>query len=194
MTSQATFCFGDSHLNPTARGTSKVFLPVLAKLLETCFVNDTALGVFPLRPKALLTCLQEPYQDLNARILKSPRRNLDHYIEAQIHSEISLATDIEALVADDSFRNTPIETAITRLCQHFDIALYWRPGFSLAIDAVPDDFRGPQMPLLAQKIAIQEKVSAYAIGVEAHRIATGLKDEEALQALKLLWHLLVKYG
>ena len=79
-------------------------------------------------------------------------RSLDDYIEAQIHGVIDLSSDVEALVADPSYRNTPIGHLLHALCERYNLTLSWHPGFCLAVRDVPDDFRGPAMPPLAKRI------------------------------------------
>ena len=49
----------------------------------------------------LLANLERPFIEL---VNKESARNLNHYIEAQIHGEISLKEDVEALVVDPSFK------------------------------------------------------------------------------------------
>jgi hypothetical protein len=191
VSQRATFSWGDSHLNPTVRGTLSTFTPLLATMLSEAFLRDGTLGTVPLRPKALLNRLSKGFGDLSQRLQQPLGRNLDHYIEAQIHGDIVLARDVSALVADDSFAGTPIAAQLEELCQHYAIPLLWRAGLYLPSTAVPDDFRGPDMPLLAQQIALEGEVSAYAIGVAAYQAST---EPETLQQLKLLWHVLVKYG
>lgn len=191
VSQRATFSWGDSYLNPTVRGTLSTFTPVLAAMLSEAFLRDGTLGAISLRPKALLNRLSKGFGDLNQRQQQPPGRNLDHYIEAQIHGDIVLAQDVSALVADDSFAGTPIEDQLEELCQRYNIPLLWRPGFYLPSTAVPNDFRGPEMPILAEKIAFKGTLSAYAIGSAAYQAST---EPETLQQLKLLWHVLVKYG
>jgi hypothetical protein len=43
------------------------------------------------------------------------RGALDDYIEAQVHGQVVLARDMEALVLDASYRGTPVEAAARRL-------------------------------------------------------------------------------
>ncbi|MGL5667276.1 MAG: DUF3626 domain-containing protein, partial [Shewanella sp.] len=127
--------------------------------------------------------------------------NLDHYIEAQIHGDVSLDEDIAMLVADPSFKGTEIGATLSKLCDRYDIELQYHNGFSLHTAQIPSDFRGPTMPSLASRIAIDERVDAYAIGVAArdlyhspqHWRDRGNRAQVAHE-LKLLWHVLVKYG
>ncbi|MBJ7968211.1 DUF3626 domain-containing protein, partial [Bacillus cereus] len=84
---------------------------------------------------------------------KESARNLNHYIEAQVHGDISLKEDVEALVVDPSFKGTDVGRTLEEICLKYAIDLYWHMGFVLAIDEVPMDFRGSKMPSLARRIA-----------------------------------------
>lgn len=58
-----------------------------------------------------------------------PKRNLNHFIEAQVHGDISLAYDVEILVADPSFDGTYIGRILEQLCLKYNIQLIWNMGF-----------------------------------------------------------------
>ena len=205
VSQRATFCFGDSYQTPQTRGTLDTFKPILAETLLECFERDAVLGINPIRPKQLVErCLHGDLAhqcgDLDTRLAKPKARNLDHYIEAQIHGDISLSKDVESLVADASFMGTDIGDALAKLAQIHDIQLAWRPAYRLPVECVPDDFRGPDMVHLAKQVAIDGDVTAFAIGQAAQRVVdncVGLSPADVqgeLQQLKLLWHVLVKFG
>jgi hypothetical protein len=199
---RSTFCFGDSHENPPVRGVWSQWDDVLAALLTESFRRDSALGRGDVRPAALIEFLcahlgspRSPPSQLSAG------RNLDHYIEAQVHGEVLLQRDADLLVMDASFRGTPTEEAIAVLCERYDVQLHWHGGFALRLEDVPTDFRGPTMPALARRVASAGVVTAAGIGVAAaelkhapDRWAAFDASAEVLQALKLLWHVLVRYG
>jgi hypothetical protein len=113
----------------------------------------------------------------------APGRVLDSQIEAQVHGPIELYHDVERLV-------------------RYGIVLRWHPGFRLAVESVPDDFRGPAMPRLARRIAGQDgMVDAAVIGraeASLRRQPDAWRDwgshAEALQHLRQLWHVLVHCG
>ncbi|MNI90631.1 hypothetical protein D3C73_1481770 [compost metagenome] len=74
-------------------------------------------------------------------------------------------------------------------------------GFELAVYDVPSDFRGPSMPSLARRIASEDFINASIIGKAARDLSIDPLPwsdrgsyEEVLQELKLLWHVLVRYG
>jgi hypothetical protein len=85
----------------------------------------------------------------------------------------------------------------------YGIPMRWHCGFRLAVDMVPDDFRGPAMQPLGRRIAPEGVLDAAVIGVaeaSLHRRpqvwenwGMGTRDE-ILQHLKQLWHVLVHYG
>ena len=128
-------------------------------------------------------------------------RNLNHYVEAQVHGDVVLKEDVDALVADPSFRATETGRVLIDLCERYDVALHWHPGFSLACDKVPRDFRGPTMPSLAERVAPLGTIDASTIGsavadLRANPSAWSDRGslDDVLQELKLLWHVLLKYG
>lgn len=120
-------------------------------------------------------------------------RVLDDYIEAQVHGELDLARDVEALVVDPCFALDPVLQAISR---DQKIALHCHGGFLLRVADVPDDFRGPRMPSLAREIAGgAEFIDVSAIGAAVRVLDRGDPSyDEALQHLKQLWHVMVRYG
>lgn len=146
----------------------------------------------------LLYQLEQPYPDPSCR---EPKRNLNHCIEAQIHGEISLADDIDILVADPSFKGTSIGNILEQICSTYSIRLFWHMGFYLEAELVPSDFRGPMMPSLAKRIANDGTIDARVIGEAVNDLKRNPErwndrgsDEEVLQELKYLWHVLVRFG
>ncbi|WP_341503668.1 DUF3626 domain-containing protein [Gallaecimonas sp. GXIMD4217] len=193
----STFCYADSHLVPREKGTIAVFDDVLAALFRDCFERHYALGRGHIKPGQLVDHLCERLAaPIAERFSQSPARTLDHYIEAQIHGQVTLADDAEALVADPSFQGTETGRLLARLCDRYGVALHWHGGFRLRPAAVPDDFRGPAMPALARQVARNGWVDAHAIGLAAAEVKHGACHDqgERLQRLKLLWHVLVKFG
>ena len=116
MNKRASFCYGDSHTAPVCRGTSNAWEDVLCELLNESFCRGSALGAEQLRPPALVErVLQILNGPLDQNWSFSAGRNLDHYIEAQIHGPVLLGRDVEALVADPAFRHTAIGEQIEAL-------------------------------------------------------------------------------
>lgn len=202
LLTRATFTYLDSYRNPKERGTLSCFDDVLAALLTESFERHYALGKAEFKPLNVIHYLAH---QLNSSLLTRFERpmsaNLDHYIEAQIHGDVSLDEDIAMLVADPSFKGTEIGATLSKLCDRYDIELQYHSGFCLHTAQIPSDFRGPTMPSLAERIAIDDSVDAYAIGVAArdlyhspqHWRDRGNRAQVAHE-LKLLWHVLVKYG
>lgn len=199
---RSTYTYLDSHQNPVQKGTYAEFDDMMAALLEEVFLRDYALGKKNLRPQKLVDHFQVhltmPFSDPSS---SQAKRNLNHYIEAQVHGNIRLKEDVEILVADPSFKDTPTGRILEQICLQYSIQLYWHMGFAMWVDEVPLDFRGPTMPSLAERIAHQGYIDASMIGSAAmhlkyHPAAWRDRgtDKEVLQELKLLWHVLVRYG
>jgi hypothetical protein len=145
------------------------------------------------------------------RELASPRKEpadlpagrvLDTQIEAQVHGPVDLQEDIELLVADPAFAPRTTGDTLRELAFRYGFPLRWHCGFRLSVGEVPDDFRGPEMPRLAHRIAGENGlVDAAVIGTaeaSLHHHPEVWRDwgsrEEVLQHLKQLWHVLVHYG
>ena len=199
---RSTYTFLDSHQDPPQKGTYEEFDDIVAALFAESFWREFAIGEKDISPTRLLehlmTELDRPFEDPSTR---TPSRNLNQYIEAQVHGDVLLEDDVEILVADPSFRGTETGLVLDTLCNRYGIRCYWHAGFVLSAREVPTNFRGPAMPSLAERIAIDGVVHAAAIG----RAAMSLKqdpsgwadrgtDSEVLQELKFMWHVLVRFG
>jgi hypothetical protein len=200
VSTRSTFTFGGSQADPKYRGTVDTFEPVLGALFEECFLRDSVLGVAGIRPPGLMAKLLElekPFSPGGGM----PSRNLDHIIEAQIHGLVLLDQDIEAVVADPSFQGTDTGDNLQAMSTKYRFPLFWHHGFRLMVADVPLDFRGPTMPSLAKRVAKNGVVDAASIG-KGVRDLTNDPDQwkdrgtfkEVLQELKLLWHVMVRYG
>ncbi|MFE9656160.1 DUF3626 domain-containing protein [Micromonospora sp. NPDC006431] len=199
---RATFSFGDSHTQPTDFGTLDIFEPVLAALLSATAGTGVCLGVAGMDTSTLLRAL------LRRRERRSSvaGRALDDYIEAQIHGELSLARDVEALVVDPSFRGTEVGRILAGIARRHGFPLRWHAGFELPVDGIDAEFRGPAIPPLAARVHAEfarpgEPVDAALIGRaaasvvrEPDRWADRGPIEVTLQHLKQLWHVLVRFG
>ena len=195
----ATFCFGDSATEPRSKGTVDAFDMILASLFERCFTDEQALGFFGLRPPSLFTHLinHSPNTFKTSNEVKAIP-NLDQYIEAQVHNEITLSNSVFDLVVDPSYRGTSIGDTLINISTRYNFPIRWHDGFRLRVDQVVDDFRGGKMPALAHKIARNGYIDAATIGralAEAELNSSGWEfDEPPQRLLKYLWHVLVRFG
>jgi hypothetical protein len=147
----------------------------------------------------LLKILRERRPDPS---LGEPGRVLDTGVEAQIHGPIILDRDVETLVADPAFAHTPVGQSVVELADKYGFDLQWHCGFRLAVRDVPDDFRGPAMPRIAERIAGRDGIlDAGVIG----RAAASLHHDpgqwsewgsyfDVLRLFRQLWHILVHFG
>jgi len=202
VAARSTYSYLDSHYDLPEKGTYEEFDDIVAALFAECFTRDFAVGEknlsAPRLIDRLLTELDRPFEDPSTRTLS---RNLNHYIEAQVHGEVRLQNDVEILVADPSFKGTATGGTLEALCERYEIRCYWHCGFGLPAAGVPADFRGPAMPSLAERIAMDGYVDAAAIGraaLELRRDPSAWADRGSstavLQELKLMWHVLVRFG
>jgi hypothetical protein len=129
-------------------------------------------------------------------------RVLDTQIEAQVHGPLDLQQDVELLVADPAFAPTDTGELLHQIAARYGFPLHWHRGFRLSVEEIPDDFRGPAMPRLAQRIAGENGIiDAAVIGAaeaslyhHAHAWEDSGSRAEVLQHLKQLWHVLVHHG
>ncbi len=129
-------------------------------------------------------------------------RVLDSGVEAQVHGPVKLDRDVETLVADPAFMRTPVGQSLVELADKYGFDLQWHCGFRLAVRAVPDDFRGPAMPRIAERIAGRDgTLDAAVIGGAAASLHhdPGQWSEwggyfDVLRFFRQLWHVLVHFG
>lgn len=190
---RTTLCVGDSHMEPHDVGTIDEPGCLIAGLAEQAARDrllNRGLGI-----EALLEACEGTYRS------ERPSRNLDGYIEAQVHGGISMHRDVESIILDPSFRNTAVEHDVQAAADRYGLALGWHGGSALLVVEVPDDFRGPTMPTVARRVAGPgELVDARAIGALAAQAgfdeptAMGDGPDSLLQQLKYLWHTLLAHG
>ncbi|TVX94112.1 DUF3626 domain-containing protein [Paenibacillus agilis] len=202
VSTRCTYTYLDSHQDPVEKGTYEEFEDILAAIFKDTFFRNEAIGEKDLTPQKLidhlLMNLEQPLKDPSNR---KPSRNLNDYIESQVHGDITLKEDVDILVADPSFKGSFTGEILEQMCMKYSIKLYWHMGFVMKVDEIPSDFRGPTMPFLAKRIAQHGYVDANVIGaaaVDLKRNPELWKDrgsyEEVLQELKYMWHILVRYG
>lgn len=190
---RATICAGDSHAGPVDIGTFDTPWCVLAALAEQA--DDGSLLGAPTDQRGLLALLDDP------PMRSGPRRDLDHYVEMQVHGGIDLRTDVHSIVLDPSFRGTDVHRAVADASQRYDVDVEWHAGSELAVDRIPVDFRGPTMPDVGRRAARTDGVvDARSIGLAARAISlpemqiSGDPPESDAQQLKYLWHTLLALG
>ncbi|MYW67522.1 DUF3626 domain-containing protein [Streptomyces sp. SID8379] len=197
VNARATFCFGDSHVGPEHTGTIDAFLPVLAALVADARATGRSLGITGADPVAAIRALPHP----------APRalgRSLDFYAEAQVHGDVDLVRDAEALVLDPSFRGTPTGELLCGI----GVPVEWHAGYVLTPYGRDEDlarFRGPALPGVAARVAAEftddgridaavvGRAAAAAVGSPEDWSAYGSQDE-VLQYVKQLWHCVVEFG
>ena len=145
------------------------------------------------------------------KLLREPRSNpstgepgrvLDTGVEAQIHGPVLLDRNVETLVADPAFAPTPIGQSLTELADRHGFDLQWHCGFRLAVQDVPDDFRGPAMPKIAEQVAGKDgSLDAAVIGSAAASLHHDPQQWsewggylDVLRLFRQLWHVLVHFG
>lgn len=201
---RSTFTFGDSHEDgATARtGTLDQLDPVMASLLERV---ERGRGAFALQDLTVAGLLHRLTHELAAPLRDPgtgrPGRALDSYIEVQVHGAIDLAEDVERLVADPAFRDHPVGGTLAGISARFDVPLDWHPGFTLAVERVPEVFRGYPVRPLAERVAGRGLLDAANVGAEANsvRLEPGrwrdwAPHDDVLTQFRRLWHVLVLFG
>ena len=188
-----TMCVGDTHTDPRDVGTFDEPWSILAGLAEQA--ADGNLLDRQLDTASLVAMLEGHVET------RSASRNLDGYVEAQIHGGIDLADDVRAIVLDPSFRASAVDRTLAAAAARYGFDIEWHRGSDLAVDDVPADFRGPTMPALARNVAGSSGiVHARAIGAAAaehpYEDPSPLGDpvESTQQQLKYLWHTVLAHG
>lgn len=160
MLDRATFCFPDSAMAPQHFATANSF-----DLLRLADEHDSALAADP--------------DD-------ESRDPLDGYVEAQVHGEVVLAQDVEALVLDPCFQRTWVQAQAEAL----GVPVEWHEGRVLTTDELVrrEDYRGSEPVRIGLEVASEGKIDALAIGEAA---ASG---RYPVQPVKQLWHLTAMWG
>lgn len=190
---RSTFCVGDSHVGPVDVGTITSLTSVLAGLFEQAAGGE----VFgrKLDVRGLRQLIESGPTD------PAPARDLDNYVEAQIHGGVDLRDDVAEIVLDPSFRSTDVERDITAAANRFEFDVRWHGGSELAAAETPDDFRGPTMRPLAAVVARPDGIiDAAALGRHAllepwtPPTPEGDQPGSPRQEIKRLWHCLLRFG
>jgi hypothetical protein len=111
---------------------------------------------------------------------------LDDYIEAHVHGVVDLSRDVEALVLDPCYRDTPTETAARRLA----CPIEWHGGFALTTAELRrhPEYRGAEFVRLGLSLARDGRLDPSIIGDAAR---AGHHYE---QDLKRIWHFVARFG
>ncbi|MCK6574959.1 DUF3626 domain-containing protein [Myxococcota bacterium] len=111
---------------------------------------------------------------------------LDDYVEAQVHGEVRLARDAEAVVLDPVFRDTEVEAHARAL----PCPIEWHPGYRLEAAAFlrHASYRGTEVAAVGAELAGEAGLTPAGLGV-ARR--SGRYDP---QVLKKVWHCLARFG
>lgn len=215
LLSRCTFTFGGSEQRGAAArmGTIEYLWPVFAALLEEISAGGRTPVPWPpyqaptlgLEHVSLCGFLDRLPRELSTErpdcVSARPGRVLDSAVEAQVHSVLHLAEDVELLVLDPSFRGSSTAEIAGEVAATYGFPLNWHCGYWLPADRVSDDFRGPRMPALAERVGRDGIIDASIIGAAERTLHIepqlwedwGTKDE-VLQHLKQLWHVLVHFG
>ena len=208
---RSTFFVGDSVLEPQDGGVIGRLEPVIAGLLERAargdgFTVDSLVG--------RLTAAGS-----GAPGAAGMNHALDGYVEAQVHGPITLATDVEAVVIDPSFRGTPDGQRLLDAARYHHVNADWDSGLRLALDEIPidvpeaaDEFRWGQFcgdgraANLARRV-VQDHATegrhldAATLGRAAVSVVRQPNEwqpwsdaKDPLTRIKDLWHILVVYG
>jgi Protein of unknown function (DUF3626) len=202
VSKRCTFTYLDSHQLPLERGTYAELDDILAALFWDAFTRECVLGRASLRPPQLLDHLRHVLPTPLPVLEGLPAsHNLDHYVEAQVHGDVLLAEHADVLVADPSFQGTQTGRVLDAIGERYEVDCRWHCGFELLPREVPDNFRGPKMPSLAERVAVEGKVHAAAIGAAVRALRQNPSgweergnESDVLQELKLLWHVVLRFG
>ena len=192
---RCTFTWGDSHVGAVRVGTSEACDDLLAAMIDDWQKRGETLGV-------AFDDLDALFGRLTAGHSPALGRCLDHYVEAQVHGELRLDRDVEALVLDASLLARPEGEALRQAARTHGFAFETHPGYRLRPEALPQDFRGPRVCELAHALA------AGRAWVDAATLAEAEDDAHAAperwsswgeapartQLFKQLWHGIVAWG
>ncbi|MEM7030125.1 MAG: DUF3626 domain-containing protein [Chloroflexota bacterium] len=197
---RCTFTYQDSVSEPDVFGTIHDLAGIMAATLTDVETHQACFGAQDLTVTSVLQRLSH-IENKPVNYSENFGRALDDYIEAQIHGSINLEADVITLVADPSFQSTKTGQVLSQLCTQYDIRLDWHAGFQVQASAIPDDFRGPEIPRLASRIMGQGQLNTAMVGEAAlslYQQPDQWRDlgtyAEVLQYIKQLWHALVTFG
>ncbi|MPM13990.1 hypothetical protein SDC9_60350 [bioreactor metagenome] len=198
---RCTFAYGDSSTYPQTLCTSDTFEAVLVEIFKDVKSNGRMLNQAIASEQETLAILLSPHNKP-----KHVGRNLDYCIETHIHGDISLKDDVQSFYMDESFQGTTFATLAENICQKYDIELNWIPKRQMNVHSIGGLFRGPQIPLLAQRIdeifgSGQGVINSFLIGqasrdTELHpeKWANFGTEAQLFQYIKQIWHTVGYFG
>ena len=200
--SRCTFAYGDSHTSPTTICTHDTFIGILAGMLNEYLCTGKMLNqVFTLSSKQeILAVLLNTCDEV-----KHIGKNLDCCVETHIHGDIQLDRDIDYFYVDASFQNTITGEQANELCKKCGIKLRWIPTRQIHVKSISNLFRGPKIPILANRIdslfGKRGFINAELIGRasrDSHLYPDAWADlgsePELFQYFKQLWHTIGYFG
>ena len=205
VSKRSTFTYGGNQddLQVLKTGSLDTFEVIIAALFKRISDGENVLGWDNLTLIDLITRLESLFSQSNAGPPQIPMlgRALDSFVEAQVHGDVSLYANVEALVVDPSYKESKIEDLCHSLCSKFHIQMLWHPGFQLHVKEVPTTFRDYPVKLLAHRIGREGIVNAFALGIGANLMQANPEDwkefgsyRDGLTCFRRLWHVLVKKG
>ncbi|WP_328999762.1 DUF3626 domain-containing protein [Kribbella sp. NBC_00709] len=108
--------------------------------------------------------------------------DLDEYVEAHVHGDVRLDTDVDAVVLDPSFIGTRVEEAAHAL----GCPVEYHPGFRAAPADFDPTYRGQHIVDLARSLG-----SELTPEVLGHAARSGVHPA---QSIKQVWHCLARFG
>lgn len=215
---RTTFIFGDSNTNPVDIGLRDAFEPVLAALLESVALGNGVLGADA--PTFVAGLLRGDPQRGAGVFAPAMSHALDLYIEAQIHGEIRLATDVDAVVIDTAFEGTTTGDELVEAAQRHGFGVEWYDGFVLPLSDIPPDTpaasgteltrwqsfcTGGRAVRLAQRVVAESPQDACLTSANIGKAARNIVEtpgrwrdwgdqQQVLVHLKDLWLILVANG
>ena len=190
---RATLCVGDSHVGPVDVGTSTFLTSIMAGAVEDCLLGE-GFG-----RKLFVDSFLEGLADAGND--ERSARELDRYIEAQVHGGIHLGRDVAFVVLDPSFRRSDTERDIQEAARRYGFEVAWNEGSEMDPADIDPAFRGLGMQRLARSTArLDGFVDAAAIGRTLHELpftppsVSGDPEESPRQRYKKLWHCCLRFG
>ena len=144
-TGRTTLVFGDSASRPDDLGLIDDFAPVLAPLLESIAAGAGALGRAGVDVRAFVAgVLNGDHRRARGVFAPTISHALNDYVEAHVHGELRLARDVEAVVIDPAFDDTPDGELLVQAAERYGLRVERHEGLAVALADVPDE--RPDLP------------------------------------------------